>query len=81
MRQKVTGYNVEATTQRREEPPLRVFTKIHLNDIVMGENINPEAVEKAIALSEEKYCLVGDIVKKAAEITCGLWDRNVTVHS
>jgi putative redox protein len=69
MRQKVTGYSVEVSAQRREEPPPRVFTRIHLKYIVRGEHIDPEAVEKAIALSEEKYCSVGGMLKKAAEIT------------
>jgi putative redox protein len=69
MRQNVTGYSVEVSAQRREEPPPRVFTRIHLKYIVRGEHIDPEAVEKAIALSEEKYCSVGGMLKKAAEIT------------
>jgi putative redox protein len=69
MRQNVIGYTVEASAQRREESPPRVFTKIHLKYIVTGENIDSEAVEKAIALSEEKYCSVGGMLKKAAEIT------------
>lgn len=69
MRQNVTGYTVEASAQRREESPPRVFTKIHLKYIVTGENIDSEAVEKAIALSEEKSCSVGGMLKKAAEIT------------
>lgn len=68
-RQKVTGYSVEATAERREEPPPRVFTRIHLKYKVKGENINPQAVETAIKLSEEKYCSVGGMLKKAAEIT------------
>lgn len=68
-RQKVTGYSVEATAERREDPPPRVFTRIHLKYKVKGENINPEAVETAIKLSEEKYCSVGGMLKKAVDIT------------
>jgi putative redox protein len=68
-RQKVNQYTVEATAQRREDPPPRVFTKIHLNYIIIGETIDPEAVKKAIELSEEKYCSVGGMLKKAVEIT------------
>lgn len=68
-RQKITGYSVEATAERREDPPPRVFTKIHLKYIVKGENIAPEAVESAIMLSEEKYCSVGGMLKKAVPIT------------
>jgi putative redox protein len=69
MKQNVKTYTVEATAERRESPPPRVFTKIHLNYVVKGPNITPEAVEKAIHLSEEKYCSVGGMLKKVAEIT------------
>ena len=65
----VTGYSVEATAERREDPPPRVFTKIHLKYIVKGENITPHAVETAIKLSEEKYCSVGGMLKKSVSIT------------
>jgi putative redox protein len=68
-RQKVSAYSVEATAERREDPPPRVFTKIHLKYIVKGENISPEAVESAIKLSEEKYCSVGGMLQKAVPIT------------
>jgi putative redox protein len=68
-RQKVTDYSVEAIAERREDPPPRVFTKIHLKCIVKGENITPEAVESAIKLSEEKYCSVGGMLQKAVPIT------------
>jgi putative redox protein len=68
-RQKVLGYSVEATAERREDPPPRVFTKIHLKYIIRGENIAPEAVETAITLSEEKYCSVGGMLKNSVPIT------------
>ena len=68
-RLKVTGYSVEAVAERREDPPPRVFTKIHLKYIVKGENITPQAVESAIRLSEEKYCSVGGMLQKAVPIT------------
>ena len=68
-RLKVTGYSVEATAERREDPPPRVFTIIHLKYIVKGENITPHAVESAINLSEKKYCSVGGMLQKAVPIT------------
>ncbi len=67
-RLKVTGYSVEVTAERREEPP-RVFTRIHLEYIVKGLNITSEVVESAIKLSEEKYCSVGGMLKQAVPIT------------
>lgn len=69
MRQEISEYSVEAIAERREEPPPRVFTKIHLKYILKGKNINPERVKKAIQLSEEKYCSVGGMLKKTVEIT------------
>jgi putative redox protein len=69
MRQQIKDYSVEALAERREDPPPRVFTKIHLKYIVKGNSINPEAVNKAIQLSEEKYCSVGGMLKKAVEIS------------
>ena len=69
MRQEISDYSVEATAERREEPPPRVFTKIHLNYIVKGKNVDSEALRKAIELSEEKYCSVGGMLKEKVEIT------------
>jgi len=37
MRQKISNYSVEATAERREEPPPRVFTRIHLEYILKGQ--------------------------------------------
>ena len=67
-RQNITSYSVETEAERRDEPP-EVFTKIHINYIVKGRNISKEAVEKAIQLSNDKYCSVGAMLKKTAEIT------------
>lgn len=67
-RQKVTSYSVEATAERRDDPP-RIFTKIHLKYIIKGEEIAPEAVESAIRISEEKYCSVGGMLKASVPIT------------
>ena len=68
-RQQISDYSVEATAERREDPPPRVFTKIHLKYIIKGQKVDPKAVDRAIELSEEKYCSVGGMLKKAVEIT------------
>jgi putative redox protein len=67
-RQNITGFSVETEAERNKEPP-KVFTKIHIKYIVKGTNINKEAVERAIQLSYEKYCSVGAMLKKTAEVT------------
>jgi len=67
-RQDFSDYSVEITANRRDEPP-RIFTDIQLKYIIKGKNVNREAVESAIRLSEEKYCSVGGMLKNAAKIT------------
>ena len=68
-RQKVSGYKIEAVADKKTDEPPKVFTKIHLKHIVTGEKVSPEALEKAICLSEEKYCSVAAMLKDAVEIT------------
>jgi len=67
-RQKITNFFIETEAERNKEPP-RVFTRIHIKFIVKGTNVNKEAVERAIQLSNEKYCSVGAMLKKTAEVT------------
>jgi putative redox protein len=67
-RQQVTDYKVEVTGERRAEHP-RLFTKIHVHHIVYGRNVSPQAVERAVQLSDEKYCSVAATVRPTAEIT------------
>lgn len=69
MKQNITKYSIEAMAQRREDPPPRIFTKIHLKYILTGNNISSDNVKKAIELSEEKYCSVGGMLKKAVELS------------
>jgi len=54
-RQAVTGFQVQVRAKRATSHPKR-FTEIALRYIVEGENIDPDAVERAIELSQTKYC-------------------------
>jgi len=67
-RQNISDYSVVTEAERSEEPP-EVFTKIHIQYIVKGKNISKEALERAIQLSYDKYCSVGAMLKKTADIT------------
>ena len=69
MRQQISSYSVEATAERREDPSPRVFTKIHLKYIIKGQKVDSKAVNRAIELSEEKYCSVGGMLKKVVKLT------------
>jgi putative redox protein len=55
-RHPLTAMRVTFTGARAEEPPRR-FTQIDLRFDIQGA-VPPEAVERAIALSREKYCSV-----------------------
>jgi putative redox protein len=68
-RQTVTAYSVEATAERREDPPPKIFTKIHLHFIVTGKDVTPEAVKRSIDLSMDTYCSVGGMLKQVVPIT------------
>ena len=66
-REKVTDYRVEIRSERRDEHP-RAFRRIELKHIVRGANLSAESVERAIALSTEKYCSAIATVRATAEI-------------
>lgn len=51
----LTGFEVNITGQRAEEHPRR-YTDIHIEYVLHGPDISPKAVERAIELSETKYC-------------------------
>ena len=67
-RHDVTGCQVKATAERAETDP-KVFTKLHLHFVVTGRALAPVAVERAIALSHEKYCSATVMLGRTAEIT------------
>ena len=59
---------IEVEAERREEYP-RKFTNIHLKYIVTGKDIKEKDVERAIRLSEDKYCSAIAMVKNTAKMT------------
>ncbi len=66
MREDVKEVNVYIDYERAKDYP-QIYTKINLKYVVVGK-VKKESVEKAIKLSEEKYCSVSAMLSKAAEI-------------
>jgi putative redox protein len=64
----VEGFEVNVTGKEREEHP-KIFTDIHVEFVIFGNNINPADVERAIELSSTKYCSVSAILKASATLT------------
>ncbi len=66
MRQSVSGYEIEIRAEQRPEPP-NYFTHVEIRHHLHG-TVEPEAVRRAIELSESKYCSVGAMISKTAHI-------------
>ena len=67
-REPVTGCTVEAEADRAETEP-KVFTRIHVKYRVTGRKLAREKVERAVALSTEKYCSATIMLAKTATVT------------
>lgn len=67
-RHDVRGCSVRLQTERAAADP-KVFTRIHMHFTVSGKDLPASAVERAIALSHEKYCSASIMLAKTAEIT------------
>lgn len=65
--QKVTGYEVKVEADQAERPP-QVFTSVRIHHVVTGIDIDEAALQEAIRLSEEKYCSVGAMLQKSANL-------------
>jgi putative redox protein len=65
-RQAITGYEIEILAEQNPEPP-SYFTRVEIRHWLRGQ-VDPEAVRKAIHLSETKYCSVGAMISKTAKI-------------
>ena len=67
-RHDVRGCSVKLTSERAPVDP-KVFTKIHMHFTVTGKGLTASAVERAIAMSHDKYCSATIMLGKMAEIT------------
>jgi putative redox protein len=67
MRQKLDSLEVEVSGERAEEPP-RVWTKLEIVFKLRGI-LDESAVQRAVQLSEEKYCSVAATLRKTAAIS------------
>ena len=67
-RHDVRGCSVKLSSERAATDP-KVFTKIHMHFTVTGKAIAPAAVERAVAMSHDKYCSATIMLAKTAEVT------------
>lgn len=67
-REKVTGLEIELEGERASEDP-KVYTAVKIVYRLKGKALKPAAVERAIKLSEEKYCSASAMFAKTATIS------------
>ena len=67
-RQNLSGLRISVSGEQAVDPPWP-FQAIHIHYELRGANLDPQAVEQAIQLSEEKYCSVSATLSQAATIT------------
>ncbi|NMC30652.1 MAG: OsmC family protein [Pelolinea sp.] len=66
-KQDVQNFEVLVHADRAEEHP-KVFTHLAIEYVVSGNNLDRAAVERAVELSETKYCSAQAMFKKVAPI-------------
>jgi putative redox protein len=67
-RQNLTSLEIEVTGEQDADPPW-VYRKIHLEYRLHGSGLSSKTVERAISLSEEKYCSIRVTIAGTAEVT------------
>ena len=67
-RHDIRGCTVKLTAERAEVDP-KVFTQINMHFTVTGKSIPAQAVERAVAMSHEKYCSASIMMAKTAKIS------------
>lgn len=69
-RVRLEGFDMEITAEETEEHP-KVFTHMHVEYVFRGTGIEAKDVERAIELSQTKYCGVTAMLAKAMTVTHG----------
>lgn len=70
-RHDVRGCDVRLIADRAAEDP-KVFTRIEFRFTVHGRGLKREVVERAVALSHDKYCSASAMLAKTATIEASL---------
>jgi len=68
MRVKFDSFQIKVRAETAPEYP-KVYTRIELTYLINGRDIPQEKLERAIELSKTKYCTVGAMLGKTAQIS------------
>jgi putative redox protein len=68
MKVELADFDIQIHSSMSDTDP-KVYTAMHIIYTFTGNNLDPKKLERAITLSQEKYCGVSAMYKKAMEIT------------
>jgi len=68
MRQPFEAVEVMTDGRQRDEHP-RSFTSIHLEYVVRGDGLDAALVEKAVSLSQDRYCPVSATLRPGVALS------------
>jgi putative redox protein len=68
MRVEIQKFDMAVSADVSETHP-KVYTRLHIIYTLKGKNIDAAKVRKAVDMSQEKYCGVSAMLRKAMEIT------------
>ncbi|MDZ7289262.1 MAG: OsmC family protein [candidate division KSB1 bacterium] len=78
MRRTIISFDVEIEAERREEYP-KIYTHIHIFYKLRSPDTTENDLERAIRLSDEKYCSVAAMLRPTAKITSSFELRRAPV--
>ena len=67
-KQDVRAYEIHIHGRRAESHP-QIFTEIIVEHVITGKDIKPEIVERALLMTEQKYCGASVMLEKTARIS------------
>ena len=67
MKAKITKFRIDIAGERNPTPP-QYYTKVDMVIHIAGEHITPKKLDRAIALSQEKYCSVYHSLRKDLKV-------------
>ncbi|MDA3867917.1 MAG: OsmC family protein [Salinivirgaceae bacterium] len=68
MRVELDDFSIDVEGEQNDEHPVQ-YVKMHINYTFKGKNLDKAKIEKAVNLSQERYCGVSDFYKKVIPIT------------
>jgi len=66
-REPLKALQVKVRGKRADDYP-KIYTEIEITYLIWGDGVDPKSVERAIQLSEEKYCSVSAMLSSVADI-------------